>query len=78
MTEKAMRAGAGAVGSGLVNHNQIPGLSYCKLHPVGKQVKWCAQWADHGSCLALTLGHPVADGDRVILADDLPKVSGCR
>lgn len=46
-----------------------------QFHPVCKNIQRGAQRSDDGCDYAISGIHPVADGNRVILAYDLTKVS---
>ena len=55
--------------------SQIPRFRLGEFHSVGQQVERGAQRADYRRRLTRRGQHPVADGDRVILADDLAEIA---
>ena len=76
MAQESLRTGSETIGSGLVDHHQIAGFGFGEFHAVGQQVERGAQGADDGGGFRFGRVHAVADGGRVVLADDLAEVSG--
>ena len=76
MAQETVRAGGEAVGTGLVDDHEVADCGLGQLHAVGQQVEWGAQWADDGGGFRFLRSHAVANGDRVVLADDLAEVAG--
>src|SRR5690242_10625491 len=75
MAQECLRAGRCAVRAGLEDRDEIAGSRNGEVHPVGEQVERRAERSDHGRYLALRTFDPVADDDRVILAQHLSEVS---
>lgn len=76
MAQEALRAGSEAVGAGLIDDYQIANVGFGELHAIRQQVERSAQRANDGGGFRFGRRHAVADGGRVVLADDLAEVSG--
>jgi hypothetical protein len=75
MTQETQRTCRRAVGPGLKNNDPIADVSLGQPHPVGQKVQRRAQRSDDRSDLVFA-AELVADGDRVVFPQHLPKIAG--
>ena len=76
VSEKGLRTGARTVGTRLIQNDQIARSRARQAHLIRQQIERRAERPDHRHRFKRRALHPVADGDRVVLAQDLTEISG--
>ena len=77
MAQESVRARGESVGTRLEHDDEIAGLRFGQVHPVGQKVERRAKRSDDGRDLPPRAFDAIADFHRIVLADHLAEVARC-
>src|SRR6185369_15671351 len=78
MAQESLRARGEPVRTRLEYDDEVAGLRFREVHPVGEEIERRAERSHDGRGLPPGAYDPIADFDRIVFADDLAEVAGRR
>ena len=76
MAQEIQRAGRVPVSAGLKDDDEVADVDMRQLHFVADDIEWGAKRADYSLHFEFVRKQFVADGDRIVFANDLTEVTG--